>query len=451
MSLLTDRLIVAGTHSGVGKTTVATGLMAAFSNRGVQVGSAKVGPDFIDPSFHQVATGRPGRNLDPWISGADSIGPLAGRAAEGVDMLVVEGVMGLFDGAVDGSLSSTADVAEMLNAPIILVVDGSSMSASVAALVRGFRDHRPSLHLAGVVLNRVGSPVHQQLLTEALHEIGVDVLGCLPRRSDLVWRDRHLGLVPVAENRGEVTESIQRLADVIEQHCDLTKIQKIAADVASRHHRPVRLSNPADPSVNVAVAAGPAFTFMYHDNIEALSAAGANLVSFDPLVDEQLPSDCAGLVVGGGFPEVYADRLSGNVELLADVRRRLNDGLVAWVECGGLLWLSNGVDGNQMVDAVKTTAAMTSKLTLGYREATVQTGNPLAPAGATLRGHEFHYSTTTPTGDALTLTSRFASRQEGFATPTLLATYLHQHLGDHPEPAKRFVDTCQTFGSRGRT
>lgn len=452
MTLLGSRIVVAGTHSGVGKTTVATGLMAALSSRGLRVSAAKVGPDFIDPGFHQLATGRPGRNLDPWISGVDSIGPLAARAAADSDLLVIEGVMGLFDGSVDGTPSSTADVAELLDAPIVLVVDGSAMSASVAALVRGFRDHRPSLNLAGVILNRVGSPHHQELLVDALDSVGVATLGCLRRREDLVWRDRHLGLVPVAENRRVAADSVSRLAAVVEKGCDLDKIAAIASSAKPQIHRSVRgaestlVSDASAAPVRIAVADGPAFTFTYQDNIDALRAAGAEVLPFDPLFDERLPVDIDGLIVGGGFPEVFAERLSANVALRRDVRSRLDAGLVTWVECGGLLWLASSVDAHDMVASIDTVAAMGSRLTLGYREVSVHISNPVAAAGTQLRGHEFHYSSTNPEGDAFTLESRFSTRQEGFASETLLATYLHQHLGDHPEPAQRFVETCRGVG-----
>lgn len=300
---MVPRLVIAGTHSGVGKTTIATGLMAAFRERGLSVASAKVGPDFIDPGYHSIATGRPPRNLDAWICGPDTIAPLAARAALGADLLIVEGVMGMFDGAVDGSPSSTADIAKLIDAPIVLVVDGSAMSSSVAALVRGYRDHDPDLTLAGVILNRVSSDGHRTLLTEALDAIDVGVLGCIARDDALEWRDRHLGLVPVDEQRQTVTESIERLAGTVAANCDLDAIQQAA-------HRagPLAADDVALPreiaDVRVAVAEGSAFGFLYHDNLEALAAAGAELVRFDPLHDEHLPADIDGLVIGGGFPEV---------------------------------------------------------------------------------------------------------------------------------------------------
>jgi cobyrinic acid a,c-diamide synthase len=442
-NVLGPRLVIAGTHSGVGKTTVATGLMAALAARGQQVAAAKVGPDFIDPGYHALATGRPGRNLDAWMSGADAIESLAGRAAAGSDVLVVEGVMGLFDGASDGTPSSTADMAAMLGAPVVLVVDAAAMSQSVGAVVHGFATvHAGAGGVAGVILNRVASDGHETLLRDALVPLGLPVLGALRRDDALTWRDRHLGLVPVAECPDAVRAALDRLAALVARQCDLDALLRLARDA-----RPRAVADPPVPGAvggrpRLAVAAGPAFTFTYRDNVEALEAAGAEIVPFDPLADAALPPAVDGLVVGGGFPEVYGEALAANEPLLADVRRRVGAGLPTWAECGGLLWLGRSLDGRPMANVLATEATMTRRLTLGYREATVRQANPLAPAGATLRGHEFHYSQVAPPGDALLLASRFGSGPEGHASPTLLATYLHQHLGADPAPATRFAATA---------
>ncbi|MEM9513912.1 MAG: cobyrinate a,c-diamide synthase [Actinomycetota bacterium] len=441
------RVVVAGTHSGVGKTTVATGLMAAFRARDVAVASAKIGPDFIDPGFHSVATARAPRNLDAWICGLDAMAPLAARAGQGVDLLVIEGVMGLYDGAVDGAPSSTADVAIALNAPVVLVVDGSAMSGSVAAMVRGYRDHDPSVSIVGVILNRVSNDRHRQLLTEALDAIGVDVLGSLASDDAMTWRDRHLGLVPVEERPAEVAASIDRLASIVAGSCDLDSVARAANAAAPLDATSVALPRRVAP-VRVAVAAGRAFTFVYRDNVEALEAAGAEVVSFDPLRDERLPPDIDGLIVGGGFPEVFVERLADNRRLLDDVKAAIERRVPTWAECGGLLWLARALDDRPLVGAVPAAASMTERLTLGYRRARALAPNPVLPVGATARGHEFHYSEVQPSGDALELVSRFGQRTEGFASPTLLATYLHQHLGADPSPAVHFVAACAMAASR---
>jgi len=447
-TVLAPRLVVAGTTSGVGKTTVATGLMAAFRRRGVRVAAAKVGPDFIDPGYHALATGRPGRNLDAWICGPAAIPALAGRAGRGGELLIVEGVMGLFDGAADdGVTASTAQVARLLDAPVVLVVDASSMSRSVAALVHGFATFDPHLHLAGVVLNRVGSDGHEMMLREALSPLGIPVLGVLRRDPAWAWRDRHLGLVPVAEHPDEVARSLDALAATIDSSCDLGAIERLAATAPRREVAdPPRQTAPAGGNrVRVAVAAGPAFTFAYRDNLEALEAAGAELIAVDPMTDAALPEGCAGLYAGGGFPEVFAEALAGNRPLLDDVAARCRHGLVTWAECGGLLWLARSLDGHALAGVVPTQGRMTDRLTLGYRRATALADNPVLVAGDEVRGHEFHYSALDPPGDAVELASRFGRGRAGFAGPSLFASYLHLHLGADPAPAGRFVDAARVY------
>jgi cobyrinic acid a,c-diamide synthase len=443
---LGPRLVVAGTSSGVGKTTVATGLVAALRARGTVVAAAKVGPDFIDPGYHALAAGRPPRNLDPWLCGPDAVLPLAGRAAAGAEVLVVEGVMGLFDGAVDGAPSSTADVARLLDAPVVLVVDAASMSRSVAALVHGFATFDPSVRVAGVVLNRVGSDTHEVQLREALAPLGLPVLGALPRDERWTWRDRHLGLVPVAEQPMEVARSLGRLAAATTASLDLDGLLALAATAPT-----VAVADPVLPErvgrARIAVASGLAFTFTYTDTVEALEAAGAEVVPFDPLHDDALPEAITGLLVGGGFPEVHAAQLADNRPLLADVRARVTSGVATWAECGGLLWLCRELDGQPMAGVLGASAVMGERLVLGYRTATAQEDNPVVPRGGVIRGHEFHHSVTSPGGDALVLRGRFGDRAEGFATPRLLATYLHHHPGGDPAAVARFVAAASTDGT----
>jgi cobyrinic acid a,c-diamide synthase len=422
----------------VGKTTVATGLMAALASRGHAVGSAKIGPDFIDPGYHALATGRPSRNLDAWMCGEFHLPALASRAASGCDLLLVEGVMGLFDGAGSTDFASTAHVARLLDTPVILVVDAAAMSGSVAALVHGYRTFDPRLQLAGVILNRVGSRHHAHLLREALAPLGVPVLGVLHRDDAYAWRDRHLGLVPVVESRDAVGASLQALSSAITAGCDLAAIVAAARRARPLDCAPLERVTAGAP-VPVAVAAGPAFSFMYPDNLEALGDAGAELIPFDPLDATALPAGARGLVAGGGFPEVYAAGLSANAPLLADVRSRVRAGLPTWAECGGLLWLGRSLDDHPMAGVVDAAATMTTRLTLGYRAATLRSPSVLGPAGTALRGHEFHYSTMAPAGDALDVEDRGTA---GFATPTMLASYLHQHLAVRPDLAQHFVAAC---------
>ena len=438
---LGPRLVVAGTHSGVGKTTVATGLLAALRMTGQSPAGAKIGPDFIDPGYHSIASGRPPRNLDAWMCGPEAIAPLAARAAAGCGILIIEGVMGLFDGAGDGTASSTADVAGMLHAPVVLVVDASAMSNSVAAVVHGYATWRSDVALAGVVLNRVGSEGHEILLREALEPVGIPVLGSLPRDDALQWRDRHLGLVPVAEQPDLVAASLDRLADVIRARIDLEAVAAVARSAPPGRAGPVPLPPPG-PAVRVGVAAGRAFTFTYQDTLEALTAGGAEVVPFDPLVDDGLPGGIDGLIIGGGFPEVHARELSANGSFLSALSTAAGRGLPIWAECGGLLLLCRSIDGERMAGVIPAAATMTGRLTLGYRDALTNVASAVGPAGLGMRGHEFHYSEVDRSGEALSLSSRWGRRAEGWATPSLLATYLHHHPGGDVRAVAGFLRTC---------
>ena len=443
MTDLGPRLVVAGTHSGVGKTTVATGLTAALRAAGHRPATAKVGPDFIDPGYHALASGRPPRNLDAWLCGEEAIVPLAARAAAGAGLLLVEGVMGLFDGAADGRPSSTADVARLLHAPVVLVVDAAAMAGSVAAVVHGFATLDPAVGLAGVILNRVGSEGHETQLREALAPLGLPVLGALRRDDRLTWRDRHLGLVPVAEQAAVVGRSLDALGAAVAERVDLAAVVAVAGTAPPLHvAEPVPLPEPGS-RLRVAVAGGPAFTFTYADTVDALVAGGAEVVPFDPLRDPALPEAVEGLVVGGGFPETFAAELAANRPLLADAAARVAGGLATWAECGGLLWLSRELDGHPMAGVVPAAGRMTDRLTLGYRSVTTASASPLGPAGTVFRGHEFHYSRTEPGGDALRLASRFGEGPEGFATPRLLATYVHHHPGGDPAAVAGFLAACR--------
>ncbi len=428
--------------------------MAALTRRGLRVGAAKVGPDFIDPGYHALATGRPVRNLDAWICGSRSIVPLAARAGSGADLVVVEGTMGLFDGSADSpagptQVASTAHVARLLDAPVVLVVDASSLSASVAALVHGYATFDPAVKVAGVVLNRVGSDSHEALLRRALEPLGLPVLGALRRDDDYAWRDRHLGLVPVIEQRHQVQRSLRRLAGAIEHQCDLEALVGLAGTAPPLVAGPLAGARRSGRA-RVAVVRGDAFSFYYPDNLERLEEAGAELVPVDPVSDPALPPAVAALYAGGGFPEVFGEALAANTALLTDVRQRVRAGLVTWAECGGTLWLARSMDGRAMCGAVPAEARMTSRLSLGYRRARVLRDNPVAPAGSELRGHELHYSTVEPAGDALEMDGRSGAAPGGFASATLLASYLHLHLGADPAPAERLVAVASCPDGRPR-
>ncbi|WP_434588397.1 cobyrinate a,c-diamide synthase [Streptomyces sp. A5-4] len=449
------RLVIAAPSSGSGKTTVATGLMAAFAERGLSVSPHKVGPDYIDPGYHALATGRPGRNLDAYLCGTELIAPLFAHGAAGCDLAVVEGVMGLYDGAAgQGELASTAQVAQLLGAPVVLVVDASSQSRSVAALVHGFASWDPRVRIGGVILNKVGSERHEQLLREALDASGVPVLGALRRVKQVRTPSRHLGLVPVAERRAEAVESVAALAEQVRAGCDLEALLALARGapaLAGDAWDPAGAAGgPAGPGAAsgrrpvVAVAAGAAFTFSYAEHGELLAAAGAEVVPFDPLRDEALPEGARGVVVGGGFPEVYAPELSANEPLRKAVAELALSGAPVAAECAGLLYLARSLDGQPMCGVLDAEARMSDRLTLGYREAVAVSDSVLAPTGTRLRGHEFHRTVIEPGAGAapawgMHLPER---RVEGFVQEGVHASFLHTHWAAEPGVARRFVERC---------
>ena len=440
------RIVVAGTHSGAGKTTVASGLMAAFARKGRKVAPFKVGPDFIDPSYHSLAAGRPGRNLDAFLSGPELVAPLFAHGARGADVSVIEGVMGLFDGKTGGGeMASTAHVAKLLGAPVVLVVDAGAMARSVAAMVHGYATFDPGLRVAGVILNRVGSPIHEGILREALVPLGIPVLGVLRRDAEISTPDRHLGLVPVAERRVEAKEALDRLGEVISRSCDLDAILRLAASAEDPGVTPWTPESPEPERspVRVAVATGPSFSFLYRENVELMEGAGAEVTMFDPTSDGDLPEGTDALYLGGGFPEAYAEALSDNEPLKGKIRDFAGSGRPVVAECGGLLYLCRELDGHPMCGILDAGARMTSRLSLGYREARAKTGSPLAEAGDAVRGHEFHYSAVEPGAGALPVASpawELAGRgEEGFVAGGVCASYLHTHWAATPGLARRFV------------
>ncbi|MEV0096341.1 cobyrinate a,c-diamide synthase [Streptomyces sp. NPDC050738] len=484
------RIVVAAPASGSGKTTVATGLMAAFAGRGLAVSPHKVGPDYIDPGYHSLATGRVGRNLDAFLCGEELIAPLFAHGAAGCDLAVVEGVMGLYDGAAGrGELASTAHVAKLLRAPVVLVVDASSQSRSVAALVHGFASWDPQVRIGGVILNKVASDRHEALLREALEESGVPVLGVLRRVESVAAPSRHLGLVPVAERRASAVEAVRALSAQVRAGCDLEAVLALARTApplagaaweagvgdggfplpAPSRRDTVRLrrvggsapdpgpqspdgldfadtgSQPRGARPVVAVAGGAAFTFSYAEHAELLSAAGADVVTFDPLRDEQLPDGTRGLVIGGGFPEVFAPELSANEPLRKAVAELAFSGAPVAAECAGLLYLSRSLDGQPMCGVLDGEGRMSERLTLGYREAVAVSDSSLAVAGTRMQGHEFHRTVLEPGAGAQPAWGLHQPerRVEGFVQQGVHASYLHTHWASRPGIARRLVEGCR--------
>jgi cobyrinic acid a,c-diamide synthase len=448
----TPRIVVAGTHSGAGKTTVATGLTAALARRGREVAPFKVGPDFIDPSYHALAAGRPGRNLDAFLSGPQLVAPLFAHGSKGADVAVIEGVMGLFDGkSRGGEYASTAHVAKLLCAPVLLVVDAGAVARSVAALVHGYASFDPELEVAGVILNRVGSAAHERMLREAIEPLDIPVLGALRRDARICAPDRHLGLIPASERREEARITLEATGEVIARSCDLEGILRLAASAGPLSAQPWSPQTPElGPPARVAVAAGPSFSFLYQENLELLQGAGAEVCVFDPIADEDLPEGTNALYLGGGFPETYAEALSANESLREKVRRLAAEGRPVIAECGGLLYLVRELDGYPMCGVVDAEARMTESLKLGYREARALADSPLTRVGDVVCGHEFHYSAVEP-GAGEAPAWEFAGRgREGFVRGGVHASYLHTHWAATPEVPRRLVRAAarSTAGAR---
>ncbi|MFB4425442.1 cobyrinate a,c-diamide synthase [Streptomyces sp. QL37] len=443
------RLVVAAPASGSGKTTVATGLMAAFAGRGLAVSPHKVGPDYIDPGYHALATGRPGRNLDAYMCGPGLIAPLFTHGASGCDLAVVEGVMGLYDGASgQGELASTAQVSKLLRAPVVLVVDASSQSRSVAALVHGFASWDPEVRIGGVILNKVASDRHEALLREALDESGLPVLGVLRRAPQVATPSRHLGLVPVAERQAEALDAVRAMGDRVREGCDLDALMALARSAPAlpdEAWEPQAYPQQEGARPVVAVAGGAAFTFAYAEHAELLTAAGAEVAVFDPLHDEKLPTGTAGLVIGGGFPEVYGPELSANEPLRRAVTELALSGAPVAAECAGLLYLARELDGRPMCGVLDASARMSERLTLGYRQAVAVSDSVLAVAGTRLRGHEFHRTVLEPGAGATPAWGLHQPerRVEGFVQQGVHASYLHTHWAAEPGVARRFVERCR--------
>ncbi|MFI7705772.1 cobyrinate a,c-diamide synthase [Nonomuraea sp. NPDC049480] len=435
-------MVIAAPSSGSGKTTVATGLMAALRARGLKVSPHKVGPDYIDPGYHALATGRPGRNLDPWLAGEERVLPLFLRGAAGCDVAVVEGVMGLFDGKGDADFASTAHVARLLDAPVVLVVDAARQSRSVAAVAHGFATFDPRVRVGGVVLNRVASDRHEELCRGALDAAGVPVLGAIRRDDAVSTPSRHLGLIPAAEREADAVEAVERLGALVARCCDLDGLMRLAASappLMGRAWDPARETRRIGEGVVVAVAGGAAFTFGYAEHVELLRAAGADVATFDPLRDERLPDGTAALVIGGGFPEVYAAELAAN-EPLRDQVASFGGPIAA--ECAGLLYLCEELDGRRMCGRVPGRARMTGRLTLGYREAVALGDSPLTRAGERFHGHEFHRTAVAYGGEPLFRWQDGGT--DGYGDPLVTASYLHLHWAGAPALAHRLVSSSRS-------
>ena len=482
------RLVIAAPASGHGKTTVATGLLAALRADGLEPAGFKIGPDYIDAGYHALATGRPGRNLDPFLCGEELLIPLllhGSLVPSPADLAVIEGVMGLFDGRIGGDgWASTAHVARVVTAPVVLVLDISSVSRTAAAWVHGLHTFEPDTSIAGVIINKAGSARHADEVVASLEATGIPVLGVLPRDAGIEAPSRHLGLVPAAE-RPEAIASMDRLAAQMAAHVDLTRVLAIAhsapglvgepwdpakRDISaptpakrgeSRHfgggrggNQSISGGDPTGAAPVVAIAGGRAFTFRYAETTELMEAAGLRPVVFDPATDAALPAGTAGIYLGGGFPEVHAADLAANTPMIESVRAAVAAGVPTVAECAGLLYLCRSVDGVPMVGALNADARMTPRLTLGYRTAVADHDHLLGVAGRRVTGHEFHRTTVEPVAGDLPAwlidgqPVGFSADPSGSGTPTLHASYLHTHWAGHPTLAASFAAAVHAHARR---
>ncbi|MBE9168020.1 cobyrinate a,c-diamide synthase [Pleurocapsales cyanobacterium LEGE 06147] len=462
-------LVIAGDRSGVGKTTVTLALLSYLSQQSKRVQSFKVGPDYIDPMFHTAVTGRPCRNLDPVLTSESYVQSCFSRHSQGVDYVLVEGVMGLFDGIspdwrladervsdrrelnfLFADFASTAHIARLLHLPILLVLDCSRLSTSVAAIVHGYRTLDPRINLVGIVLNRVASDRHLELLQDALRPLNLPILGVLRRSEQITIPDRHLGLVPTDEI-GQLEIIFARLAHIAKTCFDWHHLLPLLQP--TKNSSIVHSSFPLPHSpIKIAIARDRAFNFYYQDNLDILTQLGATLIPWSPLIEESLPDDIGGMYFGGGFPEVFARQLAENQLARHQVRQAIQSGIPTYAECGGLMYLCQQLvdfEGQvwPMVGVLPTTVIMSKNLTLGYRRVTALQDSPPIEIGQTFWGHEFHRSQLTssplkPLWQIKGYKSNTRTSTEGWQLRQLHGSYIHLHFGECQNLPKRFFQYC---------
>ncbi len=471
--------MIAAVRSGSGKTSVATGLMGALVRRGYSVQGFKVGPDFIDPSYHTAVTGRWSRNLDTWLLSYSRVREFFWKAVQDADLAVIEGVMGLFDGLRGaGERASSAEIAKLLGCPVVLVMDVHAQARSAVVEYLGCRALDRDLLLGGVILNRVQGPRHLEMLRDAFRAIDVPVLGAIQAGSLPRLTERHLGLVPVPEQR-RPDDVLAGLSEAVGRQVDLDAVLRIA-ESAPRCFRSVlneRFASgrvrrrpdggicrdagrkPASGRVRIAYAWDEAFNFYYRDGLALLEEMGLDLVPFSPMRDRALPPETRGVLIGGGFPELFAERLSANDAMKESLRSAHARGMPIYAECGGFMYLCESLrdlEGRDhpMVGLVPGSCRMERRLAgMGYVTATALSDNILCRAGQSLRGHEFHYSTFEPRGEGFGWAFSFKKGEReaglnGYASGNLLASYLHYHFASSPRAAARFADACRTYEIR---
>lgn len=456
------RLLIAGTNSGVGKTTLSTAIMASLHKRGLNVQPFKVGPDYIDPGYHNAATGRVCRNLDWWMLGEETLRELFIRAAADADVSIIEGVMGLYDGIGATANSSSAHVAKILETPVILVLDARSMARSAAAVVLGYQQMDPAVNICGVILNRVSSLRHYRILKEAIESnCRTPVVGYVYRQPDIQLPERHLGLLPTTE-KSRLPEHLTAMQQAVEEGIDFAHLIALAGETVSlpKPGRRVFPDMPGEPRVRLGLVQDRGFNFYYQDALDLLTAFGAELVPCSPLSGQGLPADLHGLYIGGGFPEMFLEELSRNTLFQKDLKAAVASGMPVYAECGGLMYLTTSiVDFNNRkypaAGLIDGCCRMGQKRAgLGYVTAKALDDNILCSRGDSLRGHEFHYSTL-ELGREYQRAYRLAkwgeqtAWQDGVITANILASYVHLHFAGCPDTAGRLIESCEKYKTPG--
>lgn len=446
-----NRLVLAGTGSGVGKTTLTIGIMRALIDRGYSVQGFKCGPDYIDPSYHTAVTKRPSRNIDGWMLSHGVVQTIVSRASKDADVSIIEGVMGLYDGKSPlADAGSTAEISQITNSPVILIINAASMARSAAAIVKGFQELNKETQIVGVIANQLGSKGHFDIVKAAIEqECHIPVIGYLLKGAVEPLPSRHLGLIPAIE-RGELDEYFSALAQKVEETIDLDQLLSITnAPALSEASAIFEKSNAQE--VHIAVAKDAAFNFYYQENLELLEAAGAVLHYFSPLANEPVPQKAQGLYIGGGFPEEFADQLACNTVANESIRDAIRKGLPTLAECGGFMYCTEAIvtrSGKRvpMLGLIQGEVVMQEqRAALGYREITGMAGNFLIGEEEEAKGHEFHYSTYegAHTSPAYYTKSRFRSQQEGYLHGNLVAGYTHFHFASNPKLAENWVKACK--------
>lgn len=449
------RLVIAGTGSGVGKTTCTIGIMAALQQKGYTVQGFKCGPDYIDPSYHTAVTGRVSRNLDSWMFEHRTVCEIVARASKGADISIIEGVMGFYDGKSPlENTGSTAEISMITESPVLLIVNCASMARSAAAIVKGFQTLATGPNIVGVIANQVGSVGHYNIVKAAIEqECAVPVLGYMKREQDIDIPSRHLGLIPAIE-RGELNPFFDRLATLISETIDVDQLYELAETTEIMDKSSGLFEQREDQGVCIAVAKDAAFNFYYQENLELLEAYGAKLTYFSPLQGEEIPSEADGLYIGGGFPEEFAAELARQERSKASIRTAITNGLPTLAECGGFMYLTESITNTAgarypMVGLIPGKMTMQKKrAVLGYREIVGTEGNFLIDFDQQAKGHEFHYSTYERDEDlpyAYETKGRFGKKQEGYLTGNLVAGYTHIHFVSSPKLVERWITACVDY------